>query len=59
MKKPEALEQITTLIIKFLSVGPDRARYLADRIYTEVVEPSIEEERDAFIRLAKFPDNLN
>lgn len=59
MTKQDATERIATLIIQFLSVSPDRARYVADKIYAEIVAVAVEEERDDFIKLAKFPDNLN
>ncbi len=59
MTKTDAVEKLVDLIIKYLCVGPDRARYLADRIYSDVIAPAVEDERNDFIRLAKFPDNFN
>lgn len=59
MTKDDATEKIVTLIIKLLSVGPDRARYTAEKIFEEVVAPAVEDERNDFIRLAKYPDNYN
>ena len=49
MTKQDAIERLVALIIQHLTVGPDRARYLAERIYIEVLAVAVEDDLNEFI----------
>lgn len=57
MTREDVIERIKTLIIKQMSVGPNRAAYLAELIWKEAVDPALEEVKDEYIRLAKCSNN--
>lgn len=58
MTKQDAIERLVALIIQHLTVGPDRARYLAERIYIEVLAVAVEEDLTEFI-INSRGDRLN
>lgn len=52
-KKERAVEGIVYLLRTYLCTHPDVAKDLAEKIFSEIVEPAVEEERNEWIILAK------
>ncbi len=57
MYKKEALEKIEALLKMHFQADEERAQYLSERIWREIISEAIETERRDWIHLAKFPGN--
>ena len=51
MDRREATERLMRILIDQLQIEETRAWYLADRMYRDVVKPSVEDKEDEYVRL--------